>query len=68
MSSVAPSLPADVKAALKPVEAAAVLSMSLRSFQRHVQPRLKVLRVGGLVRIPVKELQRFVATAKADAL
>jgi hypothetical protein len=66
MSSVAPSLATDGKAALKPREAAAVLSMSLRSFQRHVQPRLKVLRVGGLVRIPAKELERFVSTAKVD--
>lgn len=50
--------------ALSPKEAAAVLGVSESSFQRHVQPHLKAVRVGRLVRFPVDELQRYVGKAK----
>ena len=53
--TVSPSAPA----ALSPRAAADELSMSLRTFQRRVQPRLKVLRIGGLVRIPREEITKL---------
>jgi excisionase family DNA binding protein len=51
--------------ALTAKEAAALLSLSLRSFQRHVQPHLRVVHVGRLVRIPVTELENYVAQESA---
>jgi hypothetical protein len=40
-------------------EAAASLSMSLDSFERYVQPDLKLIRRGKLRLVPVTELQRW---------
>lgn len=42
-------------------EAAERLRMSLSFFKQHVQPDLKVFRLRGVVRIPVAELERYVA-------
>jgi hypothetical protein len=40
-------------------EAAAALGMSVDSFERHVQPDLKLIRRGKLRLVPVTELQRW---------
>jgi hypothetical protein len=45
--------------ALTPVEAAASYGFSLDSFERYVEPHLKLLRLGSMVRVPVSELARF---------
>lgn len=41
-------------------EAAASLGMSLRSFQRHCQPEIRIVRAGALRLVPVAELVRWV--------
>ena len=41
-------------------EAAAMLSMSIDSFQRHVRPEIRTIRVGDMVLVPVAELQRWI--------
>jgi hypothetical protein len=45
--------------ALTREEAAASLSMSLDSFERHVQPTLRLIRVGRMRLVPVTELARW---------
>jgi hypothetical protein len=55
MSEVAP-IP---RVTLTREEAAAALGMSLYSFERHVQPRLRLLRLGRLRLVPVRELERW---------
>jgi excisionase family DNA binding protein len=50
----------DDRLLLRREEAARRLSMSLDSFERHVQPHLRLVRVGSLVRVPVWELERWV--------
>ena len=47
--------------ALTREEAAASLAMSLDSFERYVQPHLRMLRFGRLRLVPVAELERFAA-------
>lgn len=50
-------------------EAAAALGMSLDSFERHVQPTLRMVRRGRMRVVPVVELQRWLeanATATLD--
>ena len=44
-----------------PKGAAALLGVSLDTFDRHVAPRIKQLRCGRKRLVPVAELQRFVA-------
>jgi len=51
--------------ALSKPEAAAALGMSLNSFERHVQPELRVIRRGKLRLFPVRELERWLE-ANAD--
>ena len=46
--------------ALTRAEAAGSLGMSLNSFERHVQPELKLVRRGKLRLVPVRELERWV--------
>lgn len=46
--------------ALTRTEAAEALGMSLNSFERHVQPDLRLVRRGKLRLVPVAELQRWV--------
>lgn len=41
-------------------EAADCLGMSLDSFEKHVQPHLRLVRRGQLVRVPVSEVRRWV--------
>src|SRR4051812_42930230 len=47
-------------------EAAASLSMSLDSFERHVQPSLRMVRVGRMRIVPISEIQRWL-DANAEA-
>jgi predicted protein tyrosine phosphatase len=54
--------------ALKREEAAAALGMSLDSFERYVQPNLRLIRLGRMVLIPVVELERFADTAAERTL
>jgi len=46
--------------ALTREEAAAALGMSLDSFERHVQPALRIVRLGRMRLVPVDELRRWV--------
>lgn len=45
--------------ALTRQEAARSLGVSLDHFERHVQPRIRVIRSGRLVLVPVRELDRW---------
>jgi hypothetical protein len=41
-------------------DAADTLSMSVDSFERHVQPDLRLVRQGRLVLVPISELEKWV--------
>ncbi len=45
--------------ALSRDEAAAALGMSLNSFERHVQPTIRLVRLGRMRLVPVHELERW---------
>ena len=45
--------------ALSREDAAAALGMSLDSFERHVQPEVRLIRRGKLRLVPVEELRRW---------
>ena len=45
--------------ALSRDEAAAALGMSLNSFERHVQPTIRLVRLGRMRLVPVGELERW---------
>ena len=45
--------------ALTRAEAARSLGMSLDSFERHVQPELRLVRMGKLRLVPIRELERW---------
>lgn len=53
--------PTTVRLALSRSEAAASLGMSLRHFQRHVQPHVRCVYSGQLRLYPVGELERWVS-------
>jgi len=55
------------RVALGRQEAAASLGMSLDSFERHVQPELKLIRRGKLRLVPLVELERW-AIENAESL
>jgi hypothetical protein len=46
--------------ALTREEAAASLSMSIDSYERWVQPHVRMVRLGRMRLVPISELQRFV--------
>lgn len=48
-----------------PEEAAAALGMSDESFNRHVRPHVRLVRLGRLVLVSVAELQRYLDEAAA---
>lgn len=48
-----------VRVALTREEAAAALGMSLDSFEKYVQPELRLIRRGSLRLVPVRELERW---------
>lgn len=54
--------------ALTRPEAAAALGMSLTSFERHVQPDLRVVRRGTMRLVPVRDLERWVEDNAARIL
>jgi hypothetical protein len=45
--------------AITRAEAARSLGVSINSFERHVQPELKIVRRGKLRLIPVREIERW---------
>ena len=45
--------------ALTREEAAASLGMSLNSFERHVQPTIRLVRLGRMRLVPLSELERW---------
>ena len=47
--------------ALAREEAAAALGMSLDSFERHVQPTVRMVRLGRMRLVPIAELERWLA-------
>jgi excisionase family DNA binding protein len=47
------------RVALTREEAAAALGVSLRHFERHVQPHVRVIRSGSVRLVPVAELARW---------
>ena len=48
------------RVALTREEAAAALGMSLDSFERHVQPSLRMCRLGRMRLVSIRELERWV--------
>jgi hypothetical protein len=55
------------RVALTREEAAASIGMSLSSFERYVQPEIRLIRRGGLRVVPVAELARW-AEGAAESL
>ena len=55
------------RVALSRQEAAASLGMSIDSFERHVQPELRLIRRGKLRLVPLVELERW-ANENAESL
>ena len=47
--------------ALDRAEAAAALGMSLDSFERHVQPTIRMVRLGRMRLVPIAELDRWLS-------
>ena len=64
MSDIAP-IP---RLALTREEAAASLSMSLDSFERHVQPSVRMCRLGRMRLVPVSELARWLEDSAEGTL
>jgi hypothetical protein len=54
-----PRSPSVSRITLTKPEAAAALGISIDSFERHVQPELRVIRRGRMRLIPCSELQRW---------
>ena len=54
--------------ALTKAEAADALGMSINSFERHVQPELRLVRRGKLRVIPISEIERWLDTHAALTL
>jgi hypothetical protein len=50
---------AAVRLALTRSEAAAAIGVSLDSFERYVQPELRLVRRGRLRLVPIRELERW---------
>ena len=51
--------------ALTKAEAADALGMSINSFERHVQPELRLVRRGKLRVIPISEIERWLESNAA---
>jgi excisionase family DNA binding protein len=56
------------KMALSIEEAAATLSLSRDTFERHVVPQLRVVRVGRRLLVPVRELEQWLELEAAEPL
>ena len=46
-------------------DAAKRVALSLRSFERYVQPNLKLVRIGAAVRVPEDEITKWIEKAAA---
>lgn len=57
-----------IRLALTRSEAAASIGVSLDSFERHVQPQLRLVRRGRLRLVPVSELTRWLDSNAARTL
>lgn len=57
-----------LRLAVTRAEAAAALGMSLDSFERYVQPELRVVRRGKLRLVPVTEIERWLEENAARVL
>jgi len=64
---VAPEIPA-VALAVSRKQAAALLSISVDTFERRVLPHLRVAQIGSRQLVPIRELEAFLATHAAKAL
>jgi len=62
------AVPATPKVALNRRQAADALGLSLRSFERHVQPELRLIRRGSLRLVPLAELERWAERNAATTL
>jgi hypothetical protein len=51
--------PSNQRLAVTRAEAARALGVSINSFERHVQPELRIVRRGKLRLIPVSEIERW---------
>lgn len=49
-------------------EAAAAIGMSLDSFERHIQPTIRLVRLGKMRLVPVRELERWLEANAAATL
>ena len=54
--------------ALTREEAAAAIGMSLDSFERHVQPTIRLVRAGRMRLVPVAELDRWLGENAREVL
>ncbi len=54
--------------ALTRQDAAASIGMSLDSFERHVQPTIRMVRLGRLRLVPVEELGRWLSENAQQAI
>jgi excisionase family DNA binding protein len=54
--------------ALTRAEAAAAIGISVDSFERHVQPQLRLVRLGRLRLVPIAELSRWLEENAARTL
>ena len=54
--------------ALSIEEAAAALSLSRDTFERHIVPRLRIVRVGRRLLVPVRELEQWLDQEAAEPL
>jgi hypothetical protein len=54
-----PSVAPIPRLALSREEAAHALGMSLNSFERHVQPTIRLVRLGRMRLVPIRELERW---------
>jgi hypothetical protein len=56
------------RVALTREQAAAAIGMSLDSFERHVQPTIRLVRLGRMRLVPIHELERWLAEHAERAL
>jgi hypothetical protein len=56
------------RVALTRLEAAEALGISIDSFERHVQPEVRLIRRGRMRLVPVRELERWAAENAAFTL
>jgi hypothetical protein len=59
MSGARPAVGPIPRLALSREEAAQALGMSLNSFERHVQPTIRLVRLGRMRLVPIAELERW---------